>query len=268
MNNGEDFEGPKDRIKAVRVAKGFTNQDDFADDIGIRRNKIKDFEAGRTRITQELAEKIHHKYGVNLNWFYNGSGAMFISSDATESSPVAPSRAISHDLRQYFTTSDSISHSSLLGRGRPWSVDIAELPIGAGKVSFEECQIIGNIILKFPEQVDYAMRVRGTSMEPEIADKALLFIKAFFDNGHEVHNGDLIVCSIIDGPGYPDWMVRRAYVHRKKELSEIILEANNGTAETIPYNDEHIFCFGKVVDWVNDQERIEEILKEAIEHIR
>ncbi len=237
-----------ERIKSAREKKGLSGKElaAMADISNVTLSRI---EKGRYKPSRLTIEKIASPLEVTADHLL---GRANISATITGSSSMVAD-----------VTSVALPHRPiLLGQGITWSVDLVELPAGAGKVAFEETEVIGNMLLKFPEQVDFAMRVRGDSMEPEIKDGALLFVRSF-DNGQEIRRGDLIICSVLDAPGIPDWMVRRANVHRKKNFSEIILEANNGRAEVHPYDVEHIYCLGRVIDWINDEPKIREILNEA-----
>jgi len=247
------------RIKKARNSiKPKISAKRLAEELGVNESSIGHWEVGRYKPKQEHLIKMASLFGVTTDYLLGRTDSP-TDIIANISSKINGSSSMVTNL------TDAVAlppHPSLLGQGITWSVDLVELLAGAGKVAFEETEIIGNMLLKFPEQVDFAMRVKGTSMEPEIKDGALLFVRAL-ETGQDIRRGELIICSVLDTPGVPDWMVRRANVHRKKHYAEIILESNSGEVEAHPFDDEHIFCLGRVVDWVNDEGIISELLKKA-----
>lgn len=70
----------KDRIKLLRKELHLTQQE-FADQLGIKRNTIATYEIGRNEPIDAVIQLICSKFGVNEEWLRTGEGDMFIELD-------------------------------------------------------------------------------------------------------------------------------------------------------------------------------------------
>lgn len=69
----------KDRLKTLRKSLGLTQQE-FADRIGIKRNTLANYEAGRNIPIDSVYQLICREFSVNETWLRTGEGEMFSSS--------------------------------------------------------------------------------------------------------------------------------------------------------------------------------------------
>lgn len=67
----------KERIKSIRKALGFTQQE-FADKLNIRRGSIASYEVGRISPSNATIALICREFNVSENWLRYGKGDMFI----------------------------------------------------------------------------------------------------------------------------------------------------------------------------------------------
>ena len=68
----------KERIKAIRKALGFTQQE-LADRLGVKQNTIAQYEMGRTSPSDAIIFSICREFNVSEEWLRNGTGDMFVS---------------------------------------------------------------------------------------------------------------------------------------------------------------------------------------------
>lgn len=60
------------RLIATRLALDFEEQQAFCEEIGVKKNVYNPFEKGRRRITIDVALKIKRRFGISLDWIYDG----------------------------------------------------------------------------------------------------------------------------------------------------------------------------------------------------
>lgn len=73
-----------ERIKELRKALGFKNQQDFADALNIKRGTIANYEVGRNEPIDAVITLICSKFNVNETWLRTGEGEMFIQRSREE----------------------------------------------------------------------------------------------------------------------------------------------------------------------------------------
>lgn len=66
----------RENLKKLRFELKLSAQK-LADDLGIHKMTISNYENGKREPTYEVLEKLHNLYNVNLNWFVSGQGEMF-----------------------------------------------------------------------------------------------------------------------------------------------------------------------------------------------
>ena len=71
------------RIKQIRNAVDKTQQS-FADDIGLKRNTIANYEIGNVVPSDRTIADICRKFGVNEEWLRTGEGEMFVEMSRDE----------------------------------------------------------------------------------------------------------------------------------------------------------------------------------------
>ena len=67
-----------ERLKELRKALGFKNQQDFADALNIKRGTIANYEIGRNEPIDAVITLICSKFNVNEEWLRTGEGEMFL----------------------------------------------------------------------------------------------------------------------------------------------------------------------------------------------
>ena len=70
----------RERIVKLRKVLGLTQQQ-FADEIGIKRGTVANYEVGRNEPTDSVVSLICREFNVNEEWLRNGTGEMFIEID-------------------------------------------------------------------------------------------------------------------------------------------------------------------------------------------
>ena len=73
-----------ERLKELRKALGFKNQQDFADVLKIKRGTIANYEIGRNEPIDAVITLICSKFSVNEDWLRTGEGEMFLSKSHEE----------------------------------------------------------------------------------------------------------------------------------------------------------------------------------------
>lgn len=144
------------------------------------------------------------------------------------------------------------------GEPRPWAVDYVDLPVGAGVTSFSELEVIGKFVKESKDRIDFAIQVKGDSMEPEIKNGALAFVKSIDTVWEYNGDGSIYICCDNDAEGEKDWMIRRVFSHKKPGGMDIILKPNKGSAKI--YSPASVKCIGKVVAFENNLNKVQSIL--------
>ena len=67
----------RENLKKIRFELKLSAQK-LADDLGIHKMTVSNYENGKREPTYEVMEKLHSLYNVNLNWFVSGQGEMFL----------------------------------------------------------------------------------------------------------------------------------------------------------------------------------------------
>lgn len=67
-----------ERLKELRKALGYKNQQDFADVLKIKRGTIANYEIGRNEPIDAVITLICSKFNVNEHWLRTGEGEMFL----------------------------------------------------------------------------------------------------------------------------------------------------------------------------------------------
>jgi transcriptional regulator with XRE-family HTH domain len=65
------------RIKEIRTDNKLT-QEEFAINLNLKQTKIRDIEAGKQKVSVEIAENIEDIYKINLRWLLTGRGDKYI----------------------------------------------------------------------------------------------------------------------------------------------------------------------------------------------
>lgn len=71
------------RLKELRKELGLTQQE-FADKLGIKRNTIATYEAGKSKPSDSAIVLICNTFNVSIDWLRNGTGEMFLPDAGDE----------------------------------------------------------------------------------------------------------------------------------------------------------------------------------------
>lgn len=72
-----------ERIKKIRKALDLTQQK-FADQLGVKRNTVGQWECGINAVTNQVINSICREFNVNETWLRTGEGEMFIELSRDE----------------------------------------------------------------------------------------------------------------------------------------------------------------------------------------
>lgn len=72
-----------ERIKKIRKALDLTQQK-FADQLGVKRNTVGQWECGINAVTDQVINSICREFDVNEKWLRTGEGEMFIELSRDE----------------------------------------------------------------------------------------------------------------------------------------------------------------------------------------
>lgn len=73
----------KERIKKIRKTLDLTQQK-FADQLGVKRNTVGQWECGINPLTDQTIVSICREFNVNEEWLRNGTGDMFLELDVED----------------------------------------------------------------------------------------------------------------------------------------------------------------------------------------
>lgn len=90
-----------ERLKKLRKALGFKNQQEFADALNIKRGTIANYEIGRNEPIDAVITLICSKFNVNEEWLRTGEGEMFIELSRKDKIMIWASEALSSESEDY-----------------------------------------------------------------------------------------------------------------------------------------------------------------------
>ena len=90
-----------ERLKELRKALGFKNQQEFADALNIKRGTIANYEIGRNEPIDAVITLICSKFNVNENWLRTGEGEMFIELSRKDKIIEWATEALSGESEEY-----------------------------------------------------------------------------------------------------------------------------------------------------------------------
>ncbi|MFP4499042.1 MAG: helix-turn-helix domain-containing protein [Vulcanimicrobiota bacterium] len=260
----EIWETIRRRIKEARVLKGFS-QNELAGHLNVEQAEISNWELGKRKCDIENLFKISQFTGKSVVWLLG-----LDESESHESS--AGSELISMFSRFREKTEKSLeklqvnldrvmnlinARRNVISFEPPQKevvLEYIEQPVGAGK-TLADFNVIGVFRHRVKGKPGYAFLSRGDSMEPDIKDGALLFVRA---TSLDWKNDDYCVVYLKDTN---EWTVKR--VRRDPTWSYIRLI---GSREEKGYRMQDIEIQGVVEDWINDPEEIKSIIDRIYEY--
>ena len=268
------------KIVEARKTAGLTQQA-LADILGVAKDTIYRWEKSNRMVDFNSLEQIAEATGIDDPfWFFTPD-----DSPSTPGIPVTPPEtpvisdsqqqilentnrllagmdkvikqtALSQTVNQLNNSNHNNNHFGNLipfpGKNRPRNFSFIAQPVGAGK-TFADCEVQGRFSMELPYDADYAFRVSGMSMAPDIVDGDLIFVKAT----KQWKERDIVIAYIKDTE---EWTIKQIYYGRKN--NEIALR---GTWDSEYYLERDIIIQGIFRYSIRDKEIINEIMEKMEE---
>lgn len=90
-----------ERLKELRKALGFKNQQEFADALNIKRGTIANYEIGRNEPIDAVITLICSKFNVSEEWLRTGEGEMFVELSRKDKIMIWATEALSSESEDY-----------------------------------------------------------------------------------------------------------------------------------------------------------------------
>ena len=189
-----------EKIKFLRQQKGVT-QVQLAKDLNISQQAISHYENGRAIPSIDVLKLLADYFGVTVDYFLSDK----------------PGQSEVEFVDVKFKT-----------------VPLYSAPVSAGNGVFpDEVFIIGEV-RAISDNVDFAVKVVGDSMEPVAPEGSILFVK----KQNYAFNGDMIVCTY-DGWVYVKWFI-------KKDDKIMLLSENQSYSPIVVEPDDRFIVHGIV----------------------
>ena len=223
----------KNRIKQLRKELNLT-QEKFAERMNIKRNTLANYEIGRNEPIPAVIELICREFNVNEEWLRNGTGEMFDDTiksiidelvqtyhlDAFDRRMIeeyakltdAQRKAIKEymhniDFSEWETEDTSIAFVRVVDGGappaeaeeaeeEPRQLPLFDYPASAGLGAFVDRDYydLVDVPIDVPNSASYGVKIKGHSMEPEIPNGSIVWVKQQPD----VDNGEICIISVND----------------------------------------------------------------------
>ena len=234
-----------ERIRERREALGMTRVD-LAEALGVSRSAVGNYELDISAPKEEVLLRLFRVLNMEPNYLFQDSYPIPMPS-AEERKLVETYRTLSHAgretahtmLRALCAMQESLLEEEPQTESRV--IPLYTSPAAAGYAS----PVVGEDFQPMvatpdvPAAAEFAVRIRGDSMEPHIADGSIVYV-----NYDRVENGDVgIFC--VDGE-----MVCKQYYRDKMGIVYLFsLNRRRADADVVFYNDSgrNLFCFGRVL---------------------
>ena len=191
-----------EKIKFLRQQKNIT-QVQLAKDLNLSQQAISHYETGRAIPSIDVLKVLADYFGVTVDYFLSDK----------------PRQTEVEFIDVKFKT-----------------VPLYSAPVSAGNGVFpDEVYIVGEV-KAISDNVDYAVKVVGDSMEPVAPEGSILFVK----KQEFAFNGDMIVCT------YDGWVYVKWYI--KKDDKIMLLSENQNYSPIIVEADDRFIIHGVVKD--------------------
>ncbi len=231
---------PAERFKEARNYTTLT-QKELGEKLGFQWHKIKDIEAGKLKVTPDIADYLENYYSISGWWLLTGKGEMLINSNISnlyiaESKPNYNTKSNLELINiSYFKDTYAAAGSGAINYETApivMSFDKEFLRVQLGITVFKHLHIIHAI---------------GNSMHPTIQTGEMLFINPFENENFKIKDKDIYVISTPNGT-----LVKRIKIHPIKPI--YILVSDNPEDEDIKLEgDDFTSCtvIGRVVGHFN-----------------
>ena len=191
-----------EKIKFLRQQKSIT-QVQLAKNLNLSQQAISHYETGRAIPSIDVLKVLADYFGVTVDYFLTDK----------------PGQSEVDFVDVKFKT-----------------VPLYSAPVSAGNGVFpDEVYIVGEV-KAISDNVDYAVKVVGDSMEPVAPEGSILFVK----KQNYAFNGDMIVCT------YDGWVYVKWYI--KKDDKIMLLSENQSYSPIIVEPDDRFIIHGVVKD--------------------
>lgn len=221
------------RLKKARDYVDLT-QNKFAEQFGLKWDKIKNIETEKHKLTPEFAEEIEQKYSISGWWLLTGKGKMLLKDNNLVQQNEKESDSNLVNISYFKDTYAAAGAGALNYQNTPvvMSFDKEFLRVQLGITVFKNLHIINSI---------------GNSMYPTIQTGELLFINPFENEDFKIRDKDIYVISTPNGT-----LVKRIKIHPIKPI--YVLVSDNPEDVDIPLEgDDFTSCtiIGRVVGHFN-----------------
>lgn len=221
------------RLKKAREYTGLT-QNDFAEQFGLKWDKIKNIETDKHKLTPEFAEEIEQKYSISGWWLLTGKGEMLLKDNnlVQKNETKLDSNLVTIS---YFKDTYAAAGAGAINYDKAPKVmtfDKEFLRVQLGITVFKHLHIIHAI---------------GNSMHPTIQTGEMLFINPFENEDFKIRDKDIYVINTPNGV-----LVKRIKIHPIKPIY-ILVSDNPEDDDIILEGDEFNSCtvIGRVIGHFN-----------------
>lgn len=231
---------PAERFKEARNYITLT-QKELGEKLGFQWHKIKDIEAGKLKVTPDIAEYLENYYSISGWWLLTGKGEMLINSNNSNLSIAEPK--VNHNVE---------SNLELINISYFKDTYAAA---GAGAINYENAPIVMSFDKEFLRvQLGitvfkhlHIIHAIGNSMHPTIQTGEMLFVNPFENEDFKIRDKDIYIISTPNGT-----LVKRIKIHPIKPI--YILVSDNPEDDDITLEgDDFKACtvIGRVVGHFN-----------------
>lgn len=231
---------PAERFKEARSYTTLT-QKELGEKLGFQWHKIKDIEAGKLKVTPDIAEYLENYYSISGWWLLTGKGEMLINSNNSNLCVAEPK-------------SNYNAESNLELINISYFKD-TYAAAGAGAINYENAPIVMSFDKEFLRvQLGitvfkhlHIIHAIGNSMHPTIQTGEMLFVNPFENEDFKIRDKDIYIISTPNGT-----LVKRIKIHPIKPI--YILVSDNPEDDDITLEgDDFKACtvIGRVVGHFN-----------------
>lgn len=224
---------PAERFKEARNYITLT-QKELGEKLGFQWHKIKDIEAGKLKVTPDIAEYLENNYSISGWWLLTGKGKMLLNDNNLVQQNEIKSDSSLVNISYFKDTYAAAGTGALNFDKAPvvMSFDREFLRVQLGITVFKHLHIIHAI---------------GNSMHPTIQTGEMLFVNPFENEDFKIRDKDIYIISTPNGT-----LVKRIKIHPIKPI--YILVSDNPEDDDITLEgDDFKACtvIGRVVGHFN-----------------
>lgn len=228
------------RLKKARDYVDLT-QSEFAEQFGLKWDKIKNIETDKHKLTPEFSEEIEQKYSISGWWLLTGKGEMLLNSNISNLHIAEP--------KPNYNAKSNLELINISYFKDTYAA------AGAGAINYETAPIVMSFDKEFLRvQLGitvfkhlHIIHAIGNSMHPTIQTGEMLFINPFENENFKIKDKDIYVISTPNGT-----LVKRIKIHPIKPI--YVLVSDNPEDEDITLEgDDFTSCtvIGRVVGHFN-----------------